>query len=768
MHALNVGRDRYGGQPLVRSAEVSPARSAARQKSGGRLGKDLLFAAIGFCIVWVLASAGYCSALHRAAGTYSDAAVRFRTEQPLEADAVRHCVSGGAVLYCDLGEQSNLRGIWQPEGTAFRLPLVQGRALTPAETQDSPGVAVVGATIAAQASGQGAGQIIVGDSVFEICGIAGVAETATPLDDLILLPLQQAYALLAPMGRPLEYVLDGSRHEIERALTALQESGVEVERCRTDGRYAARVCVNSEGLHGMYLTLAGVVSVLMILFTLLEVQKKSADIEAYLACGATVRQAVGRLFAAALRSVVLSFFAGCLAGWVVWSISAGQQGALLSLLAGAMIGVGCATAAASFAVWSLLRKKSDGQGVWRWTTKLIPVALVAASSFVLVFANILSLASIRQNAGQTALETLAEQEFRQLIRADDSPRSFNELLTDRSTLARLKDFSRRIAGQDQHVFLACSEQFLQTTGSAEQSERLPAAFYADGVESEGMPALNAVQVSANFFELMGLQPAAGRLLEPSDYRGDALEMIPVVLGAAYAEFFDLGARLENLRYLSSSEPLEVVGFLPAGACYMINGFPYPLDYQIVMPSLEYEDDPAYGSPAWEHQTWVYLQKLEGYFRISGDADRVAASLLTADLGARCGLPMMHLGGSFSNEKMPVLVALSGRYTWATQTAVWLTGVLALLLFIQHACCYFEAGRTKWDVLKISGATFGQLLWQISKGSLPIVITSNIVAWFLTVLAGLPYAWWVAAVSAACVLLCVAVCMARTVSEECIA
>ncbi len=103
------------------------------------------------------------------------------------------------------------------------------------------------------------------------------------------------------------------------------------------------------------------------------------------------------------------------------------------------------------------------------------------------------------------------------------------------------------------IFLAEYEQ-----GTAENS--------VFELEGEMLYSTKALQVSKGFFEHYGIQAESGELFQAKDYRYKPNETVPVVLGAAYKEVFQLGDVIQA-DYLMNRMEFRVIGFLKNDAFY---------------------------------------------------------------------------------------------------------------------------------------------------------------------------------------------------------
>ncbi len=98
--------------------------------------------------------------------------------------------------------------------------------------------------------------------------------------------------------------------------------------------------------------------------------------------------------------------------------------------------------------------------------------------------------------------------------------------------------------------------------------------------------VQGVRISANAFEMLGVRPAAGRLLAPRDDRAEAPRVAVLAFETWQRQFGGDGAAIGRVALLNG-EPFEIVGVLP-------RHFPFPIrPVEIVVP-LAPERDPARG------------------------------------------------------------------------------------------------------------------------------------------------------------------------------
>lgn len=127
--------------------------------------------------------------------------------------------------------------------------------------------------------------------------------------------------------------------------------------------------------------------------------------------------------------------------------------------------------------------------------------------------------------------------------------------------------------------------------------------------------LKTLALSPNCFEKFNLTCDIGDAFTEYTYSGSE---IPVVLGAAYKEYYALHDTIEA-SYIFKPVQLHVVGFLPENTVLTLYNYPLVLDRYMMIPSWNCEDDPdSYVEQFF--QLWHYANKLEGFYEYEDASD----------------------------------------------------------------------------------------------------------------------------------------------------
>ena len=111
------------------------------------------------------------------------------------------------------------------------------------------------------------------------------------------------------------------------------------------------------------------------------------------------------------------------------------------------------------------------------------------------------------------------------------------------------------------------------------------------IEGEPAVAVEAVQVTENFFDLFPVTIIEGRGFTDEDYDFLGKGAIPIILGAAYKGTFSLSDRFEGY-YIFDRFTFEVIGFAESGGAFYSNGDGRPVSYDryIIMPFASISED----------------------------------------------------------------------------------------------------------------------------------------------------------------------------------
>ena len=149
------------------------------------------------------------------------------------------------------------------------------------------------------------------------------------------------------------------------------------------------------------------------------------------------------------------------------------------------------------------------------------------------------------------------------------------------------------------------------------------------IDGEKIIATEAIQVSENFFTPFPMQLLSGRCFESIDFQERGEGVIPVILGNAYRDTFDLGDTFEGY-YICERRTFEVIGFVKQGSVFYSKGNNSMTEYEryIIMPFENVAHD-SYSARA------VLLQQICGF--IEPESSRDAALLAVRRILTEVGL-----------------------------------------------------------------------------------------------------------------------------------
>ncbi|MCU1291710.1 MAG: hypothetical protein JWP08_560, partial [Bryobacterales bacterium] len=169
--------------------------------------------------------------------------------------------------------------------------------------------------------------------------------------------------------------------------------------------------------------------------------------------------------------------------------------------------------------------------------------------------------------------------------------------------------------------------------------------------------VQGLRLSANSFDLLGVQPAAGRLLRPDDDRAEAPKV--AVLGHGFWQRV-YGGRQDIIgrAIVIDGEPRTVVGVLPADFLLPVNGY-----HNDVCVPLQVDNDPRINQPASLHVLMVIGRlKSPDLKQAATDADLVLADLrrdYPLEFPGTTGTQVTPLMDDVVGDTRPVLTTLLG-------------------------------------------------------------------------------------------------------------
>ncbi len=156
-------------------------------------------------------------------------------------------------------------------------------------------------------------------------------------------------------------------------------------------------------------------------------------------------------------------------------------------------------------------------------------------------------------------------------------------------------FPDYLAYRDQnHVFTA-----LFASGGA-----MPARMTVSGEGATEVEAVKAERVSGQFFSVLGVEPAVGRLLNDEDDRADRPSAVVAISYALWKRRFGLDPQVVGRRLTLNDTPMTIVGVTPPGfSGFEIGTIPdlwHPLE---MVPAVAQIDRARLRDPGW---TWLRL------------------------------------------------------------------------------------------------------------------------------------------------------------------
>jgi predicted permease len=124
--------------------------------------------------------------------------------------------------------------------------------------------------------------------------------------------------------------------------------------------------------------------------------------------------------------------------------------------------------------------------------------------------------------------------------------------------------NQRLDGVSTHGF-----SYQQYTLIRDSNDVLELAAYSPvtlnvGVDGNVEPSVDGLMVSGNFLPLLGIRPAAGRLLGPADDRAPAGPPVAMISHRYWTSRFDLDPDVVGRMLTISGQPFTIVGVTPAG------------------------------------------------------------------------------------------------------------------------------------------------------------------------------------------------------------
>lgn len=171
------------------------------------------------------------------------------------------------------------------------------------------------------------------------------------------------------------------------------------------------------------------------------------------------------------------------------------------------------------------------------------------------------------------------------------------------------------------------------------------------IDGEKIIATEAIQVSENFFALFPMQVSSGRCFESIDFQESGEGVIPVILGNAYRDTFDLGDTFKGY-YICERRTFEVIGFAKQGSAFYSKGNNTLTDYEqyIIMPFENVAHD-SYSARA------VLLQQICGFVEPKGSRDAALSAVrkILTDAGLEDWIGMVRINEKSVQDKLDGII-----------------------------------------------------------------------------------------------------------------
>lgn len=133
--------------------------------------------------------------------------------------------------------------------------------------------------------------------------------------------------------------------------------------------------------------------------------------------------------------------------------------------------------------------------------------------------------------------------------------------------------------------------------------------YQRELENEEFITIKSFQLNKQVIDFFDLNVTEGILLDEEHFKYSS-EVMPVLLGSSYREFYEVGDEI-NIIYYFKSIPVKVIGFLEENSkVYFANQPEFYLDNYILLPYIEY-NDPLTGVDE-KFQQINYFARINGY------------------------------------------------------------------------------------------------------------------------------------------------------------
>lgn len=256
----------------------------------------------------------------------------------------------------------------------------------------------------------------------------------------------------------------------------------------------------------------------------------------------------------------------------------------------------------------------------------------------------------------------------------------------------------------------------------------------DGVQ---FSAVKSLQVSPNFFDEFNIKPQQGQLWNDVDFKYVKGQTVPIVLGAGYSDFFNIGDTFEG-DYLDESISFRVTAILPANATWSAGGSIQYMDRYMILPSFTVDENDTDSSSKKR-----LLQQLCGM--IISDDPVAAVTQKAAEIAASHDIPFHSNGISIldPNEKVDVMAMYSTMTEGVKEQFALL--LLVLILFVIFSLSitvngFIRSHHYEFGVKLLNGASISDIAVQILMILILIMGTSAVISSLILLLNG-TFSWY---------------------------
>lgn len=216
------------------------------------------------------------------------------------------------------------------------------------------------------------------------------------------------------------------------------------------------------------------------------------------------------------------------------------------------------------------------------------------------------------NDRKQSIDRLDTQKEYQLTNTIENISNFTGYFADETHLDNLKLFYNALNSNNKFMYLDKFEQCMYLENNI--GTQIFAYGYEDGepeyYEDENGTikyAVKNITIGKKCQDYYDFKASDGRLFNNEDFMDGSV--IPVILGAEYKDYYDIGDRF-NADYLDIPREYEVIGFLEEDTVITIQGDVIFLDRYIISPSVLTDNFPMTEEELF-YQAASYVEKIEG-------------------------------------------------------------------------------------------------------------------------------------------------------------